>query len=177
MHSSGYGAVITEEYDVVILRHPGEHWDMERLGLTYEEAGRQGRFVACRMYVCRDCGGFYEKREIAYPVGANGCLVSVASGIVAGFVTWIATSSVLLTVGVIVGITIALLDGIDRAAKAEMKRQASGSGLTVKDVPCRCMQTDQGLLVPLGSEARKAGPFPCSACGGLSLGFEIVGIS
>lgn len=39
-----------------------------------------------------------------------------------------------------------------------MKRRASGSGLTVKDVPCHCMQTDRGLLMPLGSEARKAGP-------------------
>lgn len=63
------------------------------------------------MYACRDCDGFYEKREIAYPVGANGCLVSVASGIVAAFVTWIATSSVLPTVGALVGITTLCLTG------------------------------------------------------------------
>ena len=169
-------AVITDSGSLALLGHPGERREITKHGFTFSEALRQGRYVSCRFYVCLDCGGFYERREITRP-GGQGCLPGVLCGIIIGMITATLSDSLALTIVAFFGVFIPVKAATDRMAAWHWKPRTESSGFTVKDAPCGCNQLDLSLLVPLDQAVGRDPPLRCSTCDRESLVFRIVGIS
>jgi hypothetical protein len=163
----------------VELEHPGEWRDLERAGFSWEQAHKEARLIGGSFCICRRCGNLYERRSRWY---AEGCTIGVlASGeviIAIGLafalktfpeeaIVWLPASGVFLGLGV-------LIYWGDRIEKRRFQAN-SESRRPIADRIC-CEQWTPSSLVPI-EEAEKKGPFPCPACGSLSVMVSCTGIS
>lgn len=172
---SRYPAVLRLDGGLAVLRHPAEDHDLARQGLTYFQAGWEGRFVVCDRSVCRACGGFYEHRKIVFP-GGQGCLPALASGVIVallGRFMFGSPTSDAVFVGFCVFAAISAL--VDAVLDACARWRAGRLGRSVADERC-CEQARGGVLVPLGNAPGK-GPFPCPACGWKTMHYGSAGIA
>src|SRR5688500_5792268 len=87
-------AVQLDDGGAVPRGHPGEARVLERAGFTWGRAYDEARIVRCHNFVCRKCGGVYERRVFAGPVG---CLTQLLAAL-ACVLAFAAFVSLLLTV-------------------------------------------------------------------------------
>ncbi len=179
LRATDWRAVITDSGSLTILGHPLETYFLAKLGLTSSEAVRQGRLVSCCLYVCPDCGGFYERREILRPgPGDKGCVLGLLFGMFIAMITATLSDSLALSLIAFFEVFITLNHAIVRVAAVwNWGRRTEGSGFAVEDAPCRCNQLDFDLMIPLDRAVGRDPPFKCSSCDRESLVFRFLGIS
>jgi len=146
-----------ENVCLLVLPHPGEARTLERVGMTLEDASRQGRMVRLRTVVCRGCVTVYRRRRLFAAMGSTGCAIGMAvclgSAVGAGvwrgsFEVGVLASCVAMMV-VAVGIELfewSLLLRFRRRARALRRPETcpecgSGSAQSIlrwRRVPCPC---------------------------------------
>lgn len=73
---------------IVVLTHPLEQSIEEEVGITYQEAQRDGRYIRICQQCCGSCGHFYESRLLGFPQFALGCWPPIAVAALTGVALW-----------------------------------------------------------------------------------------
>src|SRR5687768_14760822 len=72
----GHLALKRDTGEFTALRHPGENFDLEKLGYTEEKALREARLFGVRYKLCTDCGSLHAEREYRFLVGCQAPLIA-----------------------------------------------------------------------------------------------------
>jgi hypothetical protein len=77
--SAGYLALRLDGDVFKILRHPGETFDLESAGYTWERAEKENRLVRIEVMLCDDCG---QQNQKYVALSHESCLFILVAGIV-----------------------------------------------------------------------------------------------
>lgn len=177
-------AVQLDDGSLTFLRHPVEILDLSSAGFTWERAYNETRIVRSDNLICRKCGGIYQRRAFAPPVGClTGLLLMVLGGLLVAVVVaavFVTTEGwqgwpVLALFTVAAGAIGAVAWLRHRSEACAYRRHLSGRP-PLRDVKC-CETTTLELLVPINRAGGRHQVFPCPSCGRETLTIACDGIS
>jgi hypothetical protein len=163
------------------LRHPLESFDLEKAGFTWEHAYDEARMVRSEPFICRQCGGIFEKRSFVAPAGCLSAVLFIAAAYICFALAMRAAARGSGAANEVAALCAAAVAALAFAVWAKWRtgrryRQNLPRRPALSDVRC-CEAATPKTLIRVGRLPRPKG-LACKACGGVgTVAVRCVGIS